>query len=52
MRLSSLATCQQDTEEEKRVIREGRLSKLDEIALERFLVRKKKLEEVCRSLFI
>ncbi|KIH64487.1 hypothetical protein ANCDUO_05203 [Ancylostoma duodenale] len=49
LRLSSLATCQQDTDEEKRTIRESRLSKLDEISLERFMVRKKKLEETFRG---
>ncbi|EPB73552.1 hypothetical protein ANCCEY_07363 [Ancylostoma ceylanicum] len=49
LRLSSLATCQQDTDEEKRAIRENRLSKLDEISLERFMVRKKKLEETFRG---
>ncbi|KAK6747617.1 hypothetical protein RB195_000672 [Necator americanus] len=49
LRLSSLATCQQDSEEEKRTIRENRLSKLDEISLERFMVKKKKLEETFRG---
>ncbi|KHJ95498.1 hypothetical protein OESDEN_04556 [Oesophagostomum dentatum] len=49
LRLSSLATCQQDSDEEKRAIREARLSKLDEISLERFMVRKKKLEETFRG---
>uniref|UniRef100_A0A0K0DD15 Protein kinase domain-containing protein n=1 Tax=Angiostrongylus cantonensis TaxID=6313 RepID=A0A0K0DD15_ANGCA len=38
-----------------RAVREGRLSKLDEISLERFMVKKKRLEEVlfkhdCRQL--
>ncbi|KAJ1352273.1 hypothetical protein KIN20_008571 [Parelaphostrongylus tenuis] len=49
LRLSSLAMCQQDADEEKRAIREGRLSKLNEISLERFMVKKKRLEETFRG---
>ncbi|VDL66810.1 unnamed protein product [Nippostrongylus brasiliensis] len=49
LRLSSLAMCQQDTEEEQRALRESRLAQLSEISLERFLVRKKKLEESFRG---
>ncbi|PIO60211.1 hypothetical protein TELCIR_18298, partial [Teladorsagia circumcincta] len=49
LRLSSLAMHQHDSEEEKRTVREDRLSKLNEISLERFLVRKKKLEESFRG---
>ncbi|KAE9415972.1 hypothetical protein Angca_008381 [Angiostrongylus cantonensis] len=49
LRLSNLAMCQQDADEEKRAVREGRLSKLDEISLERFMVKKKRLEETFRG---
>nr|CDJ91752.1 RNA recognition motif domain containing protein [Haemonchus contortus] len=49
LRLSSLAIGQQDSDEEKRTVREKRLSNLNEISLERFLVRKKKLEESFRG---
>ncbi|KJH45756.1 hypothetical protein DICVIV_08197 [Dictyocaulus viviparus] len=49
LRLSNLAMCQQDADEEKRTIREGRLSKLDDISLERFMVKKKRLEETFRG---
>ncbi|VDM59671.1 unnamed protein product [Angiostrongylus costaricensis] len=49
LRLSNLAMRQQDADEEKRAVRESRLSKLDEISLERFMVKKKRLEETFRG---